>query len=271
MDTATHPSLTAGLNTTLGLGAFLQTTPLPPWFPLANTSGQQQLLLESLGMRKDHRGHVVPVTGTSAVSQRLPMAAARSVYSVIVLGGGIAGLSAALETFRLAERQGIAVQVTVVEARDRVGGRLWTDRESFVLADGSTNFPVDLGAGWIHGIDMNPLASLAKEAGLDFVTTSEEVTMLDACQRRVNADKDERAGKLFDKLLDLAVEDCWKSTQPSKVQSAVRWYGRYRTAQPLGVDRHTQQLTHCIGVVVVNRFRPATVARRCERSDSTRP
>ena len=42
--------------------------------------------------------------------------------SVVVLGGGIAGLTAAYEL----ERAGFSV--TVLEARDRVGGRNWTLR-----------------------------------------------------------------------------------------------------------------------------------------------
>ena len=45
--------------------------------------------------------------------------------SVIVAGAGLAGLSAA----RALEARGAAV--TVVEARDRVGGRVWTLRTQF--------------------------------------------------------------------------------------------------------------------------------------------
>lgn len=45
--------------------------------------------------------------------------------SVIVAGAGLAGLTAACEL----QRRG--VRVTVVEARDRVGGRVWTRRDGF--------------------------------------------------------------------------------------------------------------------------------------------
>ena len=48
--------------------------------------------------------------------------------------------------------------VTVLEARDRIGGRIWTDR--------SLGLPLDLGASWIHGIRRNPVAALADQAGL---------------------------------------------------------------------------------------------------------
>jgi monoamine oxidase len=57
---------------------------------------------------------------------------------VLVLGGGIAGLVAAWEL----HRAGVAVEL--LEARDRVGGRLWT-------SDEYGPFPVELGAEFIHG------------------------------------------------------------------------------------------------------------------------
>lgn len=57
---------------------------------------------------------------------------------VLVLGGGIAGLTAA---WRL---QQAGVEIELLEARDRVGGRLWT---SFEYGP----FPVELGAEFIHG------------------------------------------------------------------------------------------------------------------------
>ncbi len=53
--------------------------------------------------------------------------------------------------------------VTVFEARDRIGGRLWTDR--------SLGVPVDIGASWIHGTEGNPLTKLADHLGLVRVTT----------------------------------------------------------------------------------------------------
>src|SRR5918994_6579258 len=74
--------------------------------------------------------------------------------SVIVAGAGLAGLSAA----RALEVRGAAV--TVVEARDRVGGRVWTLRSQFAARQHA-----EAGADLIESEQEHVLA-LAKELGL---------------------------------------------------------------------------------------------------------
>ena len=71
---------------------------------------------------------------------------------VLVIGAGIAGLRAAEVLVANGRR------VIVLEARDRLGGRILTDR--------SWGVPVDLGASWIHGVTDNPIAALAEAAGV---------------------------------------------------------------------------------------------------------
>jgi Flavin containing amine oxidoreductase len=196
----------------MGFQSFLHNTQLPNWFPLSNLHVGQQKVLSMLNMKKDNNGNVVwddtarPYVDSLTVSSSdlIPMES-RSRYRVCVVGGGIAGLSCCLELFRICERERIDVEIVLLEGRSRLGGRLWTDRDTFKAKDGATSFPVDLGASWIHGINLNPLAALAREAGVDFVTTSEDVKMFQSDMVEVDSERDENAGQLFDKLLDLAV------------------------------------------------------------------
>ena len=74
--------------------------------------------------------------------------------SVVVAGAGLAGLSAAREL----EARGAAV--TVVEARDRVGGRVWTLRDKFAARQHA-----EAGADLIEGEQAHVL-ELAKALGL---------------------------------------------------------------------------------------------------------
>lgn len=71
-------------------------------------------------------------------------------FDVIVIGAGAAGLAAA------AELQRVGRSVLVLEARDRVGGRIWTRREADLA------IPVELGAEFIHGPAPLTRALLAK-------------------------------------------------------------------------------------------------------------
>ena len=84
---------------------------------------------------------------------------------------------------------------------------LLTDKDTFKSSDGSTPFPVDLGASWIHGITDNPLTALSREAGIDLFTSIEEVKMLGANMKEVDHTTDQKMGDLFDALLDKGVSD----------------------------------------------------------------
>lgn len=197
--------------TSMGFDSFLLNTHLPSWFPLANMHIGQHKVLSLLNMKKDNNGNVVwdadaesAVNASALTGTHVPMES-RSRYRIGVMGGGIAGLACALELLRLCDNENIDLEVVLLEGRSRLGGRLLTDKTTFKRGDGKTPFPVDLGAGWIHGIDHNPLAALAREAGVSFVTASEEVKMMHGGLREVDQEVDDKMGKLFDDLLDLGV------------------------------------------------------------------
>ena len=73
---------------------------------------------------------------------------------VLVIGAGMAGLTAA----RALHEDGI--DVTVLEARDRIGGRVWTKD-----IEGAS---IELGAWFIHGVNKSPLADFSKGQNIDY-------------------------------------------------------------------------------------------------------
>jgi monoamine oxidase len=77
-------------------------------------------------------------------------------WDFLVVGGGAAGLAAAVELGESGTR------VLLLEARARLGGRIWTRRPS------GWPVPVELGAEFVHGRDPD-LFRLAREAGLPIV------------------------------------------------------------------------------------------------------
>jgi polyamine oxidase len=82
----------------------------------------------------------------------VPAGAAGPVGRVVVVGAGIAGLTVANALTHA------GVECVVLEARDRIGGRLHT-----VDLAGS---PVDLGGSWIHTPAGNPMTAFARQAGV---------------------------------------------------------------------------------------------------------
>ncbi len=84
---------------------------------------------------------------------------------VIVVGAGMAGLVAA----RLLHDSGFAV--TVLEARNRLGGRTWTDD--------SLGAPLDLGGSWVHGVEGNPLTLWCDKLGVALVENRGDRLLID--------------------------------------------------------------------------------------------
>jgi monoamine oxidase len=91
--------------------------------------------------------------------------------NILVVGAGMAGLAAARNLVHS------GFNVVVLEARNRIGGRVCTDHHSL-------GTPIDLGASWIHGKTGNPLVALTKEFGIKTLPSDySNVSLLDESGR----------------------------------------------------------------------------------------
>ena len=128
---------------------------------------------------------------------------------VVIIGAGPSGLACANQ---LKSRN---VPVILLEARDRVGGRVWTERETF-------SQPVDFGASIVTGTEPNPKArtgmpwlgiradpsaEVSSQIDLKLVELRTGCPLYDGEDGRlVDGEKDARIEKLRDLLMDEARE-----------------------------------------------------------------
>jgi len=167
-------------------------------------------------------------SGQHAASRLLANAEPRR---VVVVGAGIAGAAAA------ARLRAAGVQAVVVEARDRIGGRIHTDR--------SWGAPIELGAAWIHGVTGNPVTSLATGSGLPLVPMDwEDAITRDTVTGRPSpaADAaDARLERLTDALADAPVPatsstSSWLRTHGWRTGRVPDWAQAVQITQEYGLD-----------------------------------
>lgn len=92
---------------------------------------------------------------STALAQSLP-----TNPDVIVIGAGAAGIQAARTLMANGK------SVVVVEAADRIGGRIYTETTTF-------GAPFDHGASWINAADDNPFDDIARGFGLELLNHSD--------------------------------------------------------------------------------------------------
>ena len=96
-----------------------------------------------------------PAFGRAAPGARAAPDTPRSANAeVVIIGAGAAGIAAARRLAAAGKR------CVVFEAADAIGGRCITDTRTFGV-------PYDRGAHWIYAADINPVAKLALQSGLD--------------------------------------------------------------------------------------------------------
>lgn len=148
----------------------------------------------------------------------------KSAPRVLVIGAGLAGLAAAREL----HDQGW--DVTVLEGRERVGGRLWT-------SDRWPDLPLDLGASWIHGTEGNPLTQLARRAEAPLIATSYDSNRIyDSDGQELSTGKERRLDRLRVQF-QRAVEVAQRADKDTSLRQVID-----RLQAELGADLSDQQM-----------------------------
>uniref|UniRef100_A0A1B0DPR5 Uncharacterized protein n=1 Tax=Phlebotomus papatasi TaxID=29031 RepID=A0A1B0DPR5_PHLPP len=122
------------------------------------------------------------------IFKRLRPIPVKKLAKVIVIGAGISGLAAAQQL------QQFGMDVIVLEARDRVGGRIATFRKN--------NYHADLGAMVVTGIWGNPITILSRQTGMEMVPIKQACPLYGAGGKPVPKHKDDMVEREFNRLLE---------------------------------------------------------------------
>lgn len=129
------------------------------------------------------------------IFKRLKPIPTKKLAKVIVIGAGISGLAAAQQL------QQLGMDVIVLEARDRVGGRIATFRKNSYVAD--------LGAMVVTGIYGNPITVLSRQTGMEMMPIKQACPLYSSGGKPVPKHKDDmvtysplRFSLLFLKILN---------------------------------------------------------------------
>jgi monoamine oxidase len=124
------------------------------------------------------------------------MTSSTEIFDVIIIGCGPAGIAAAIDFQKIP-----TLKFILLEARSRVGGRVFTDTTTFGL-----NASVDLGAQWLHHYrPENPLykhQQLSQDIHLNdhFILRSSATPFFDIDGTRISSDKIDKADEIFKRL-----------------------------------------------------------------------
>lgn len=134
---------------------------------------------------------------------------------ILIVGAGAAGLTAAGDLSRAGFR------VRILEATDRIGGRIWTVHDPF------TRTPVELGAEFVHG-KAPEIFKLARKRGLAF----DEIQGNDFYSqegRLRSADFFERVDKLLARMDDRGPDESFASflSRQNADDETKRWAWKY--------------------------------------------
>ncbi|MGB1147975.1 MAG: flavin monoamine oxidase family protein, partial [Alphaproteobacteria bacterium] len=97
---------------------------------------------------------------------------------VVIIGAGAAGIAAAHQC----AKDGLSF--VMVEAKGRVGGRAFTETDTFGV-------PYDHGAHWVQSENRNSYFKRAKQSGLDFYRARDQFTIFGESGRATSAEEDQ--------------------------------------------------------------------------------
>ncbi|TPP56551.1 Lysine-specific histone demethylase 1A [Fasciola gigantica] len=120
---------------------------------------------------------------------------------VTVLGAGMAGLMVARQLTYF------GVKVTLLESRDRVGGRIWSQRKGEAFGE--------LGAMIVTGLSANPVSVLARQIPLTLVPINTECSLHDSRGRLIPREMDNKIEEEFNRLLGTAAYLCHAKSMDS--------------------------------------------------------
>ena len=139
-------------------------------------------------------------------------------FDIAILGAGVAGLAAG----RVLARSGL--RIALIEARTRVGGRVFTTQVSDCAGTGA--IPVELGAEFVHGLPAETW-KLLREAQLD--TYEIDGANLCSTNGRLQLHDEQREGG----FAVLEVMRRWLAAQPPGCDIAFADYLRLAGVDPL--------------------------------------
>ena len=150
--------------------------------------------------------------------------------NIVIIGAGMAGLAAATEL----HASGFD-DVVVLEARDRIGGRIWTDTIG-------GNISIDLGASWIHGVDGNPISAIARENNIATHPTNYDNKVVHFHD----------AGKPPSSAMQ-ALRRFWNLAEKQPDESLQSVYEQYLTTRAIG-DPDKRYLEYLLNTIVEHEY-----------------